>query len=70
MRPIRLIALLLVSLLMQGLEAFPAQAARRGREISIPTASSYPEGITSGPDGNLWFTEWAANKIGAIHPKS
>ena len=26
-------------------------------EFPIPTASSGPEGITAGPDGNLWFTE-------------
>jgi virginiamycin B lyase len=23
----------------------------------VPTAGSYPSGITTGPDGNLWFTE-------------
>ena len=32
----------------------------------IPTASSRPEGITSGPDGNLWFTEEGGGKIGRI----
>ncbi len=26
-------------------------------EYPTPTDNSYPEGITSGPDGNLWFTE-------------
>src|SRR2546426_868067 len=31
-------------------------------EFAIPTANSQPTGITSGPDGNLWFTE-AAGKI-------
>lgn len=25
--------------------------------------------ITSGPDGNLWFTEWGGNKIGRITPR-
>ncbi|KWT92182.1 virginiamycin B lyase family protein [Candidatus Magnetominusculus xianensis] len=29
-------------------------------------AGSYPTGITLGPDGNLWFTEMAANKIGKM----
>lgn len=37
-------------------------------EFPIPTALSGPEGITAGPDGNLWFTEAAANKIGRITP--
>src|SRR5262250_3231384 len=36
-------------------------------EYPIPTAGSYPTGITVGPDGNLWFTEsWPANKIGKV----
>ena len=25
-------------------------------------------GITAGPDGNLWFTELSANKVGKITP--
>src|SRR5260370_6407306 len=33
-------------------------------EIPVPTANSGPTGITTGPDGELWFTEFAANKIG------
>jgi virginiamycin B lyase len=35
-------------------------------EFTIPTASSSPEGIVSGPDGNLWYTEHGGNKIGRI----
>ena len=27
-----------------------------------------PHGITAGPDGNLWFTETRAGKIGMINP--
>jgi streptogramin lyase len=30
------------------------------------TPNSGPEGITAGPDGNLWFVEAAASKIGKI----
>jgi streptogramin lyase len=37
-------------------------------EFAIPTAASQPTGIAAGPDGNLWFTEKAANKIGRITP--
>jgi streptogramin lyase len=37
-------------------------------EFPIPTANSEPVGITAGPDGNVWFTELAANKIGRITP--
>jgi len=30
---------------------------------AVPTASSTPQSITVGPDGNLWFVENATNKI-------
>jgi virginiamycin B lyase len=33
-----------------------------------PAHTSLPWGITTGPDGNLWFTERAGNKIGRITP--
>lgn len=35
-------------------------------EYAIPTASSSPQYITAGPDGNLWFTEDIGNKIGKV----
>ena len=35
-------------------------------EYSVPTVSAEPEGITSGPDGALWFTEFGGGKIGRI----
>ena len=35
-------------------------------EFAIPTAGSGADSIAAGPDGNLWFTEQAANKIGRI----
>jgi streptogramin lyase len=35
-------------------------------EFPIPTISSFPTGITAGPDGNLWFTESSVGKIGRI----
>ena len=33
-------------------------------EYPIPYASSSPTGITTGPDGNLWFTDPGTNAIG------
>jgi streptogramin lyase len=35
-------------------------------EFSIPTAGSFPVGITAGPDGNLWFIEASTGNIGRI----
>jgi virginiamycin B lyase len=32
----------------------------------VPTGGSIPLGITSGPDGNLWFTENGTGKVAAI----
>src|SRR5439155_22959567 len=41
-------------------------------EFPIPTSNppsgSSPQGITAGPDGNLWFTEFDGNRIGRITP--
>jgi streptogramin lyase len=46
----------------------PGPAAGQISEFRLPTAESYPYGITRGPDGNLWFTEYVANRIGRITP--
>ena len=37
-------------------------------EFPVPTSQSQPSGIVSGPDGNLWFTEYLTNKVGRITP--
>ena len=35
-------------------------------EYTLPDHHSGPRGITAGPDGNLWFTEYDSSKIGRI----
>jgi len=56
-----------VSLVLGSLILGPgAQAVTRYREFPIPTPGSYPYVIAAGPDGNLWFTEYAGNKLGRI----
>jgi virginiamycin B lyase len=36
-------------------------------EYLVPSAASQPSGITAGPDGALWFTEYVTtSKIGRI----
>ena len=37
-------------------------------EFPIPTAKSDPRGLTSGPDGAIWFTESLASRIGRLDP--
>jgi hypothetical protein len=37
-------------------------------EFPVPTQNSDLIDITAGPDGNLWFTEALANRIGQITP--
>jgi streptogramin lyase len=37
-------------------------------DFPTPTASSGPEGIAVGPEGNLWFTESEVSRIGEINP--
>ena len=37
--------------------------------VEYPLADqSHPGGITAGPDGNVWFTERSADRIGRITP--
>jgi streptogramin lyase len=46
-----------------------APATLRGLEITefkVPSAGSFPQGITAGPDGKIWFTETASNRVGCI----
>jgi streptogramin lyase len=35
-------------------------------ELPVPQPSSGPTGVTTGPDGNIWFTEYFRNSIGVI----
>lgn len=37
-------------------------------ERTESSAGSEPLGITAGPDGNLWFTDYGTSKIGKITP--
>jgi streptogramin lyase len=46
-------------------EIAPA-AAQPFAEYAVPTAGSVPGGLITGPDGNLWFTEYIGNKIGKV----
>ena len=39
-------------------------------EHAVPTANSSPVGITTGPDGNVWFTEYAVGQIGKMNPST
>lgn len=44
----------------------PLASAVSITEFPLPSAASAPSGIAAGPDGALWFTEPAADKIGRI----
>ena len=35
-------------------------------QFPTPTQNSGPWGVVSGPDGNIWFTEALAGKIGKL----
>jgi virginiamycin B lyase len=37
-------------------------------EFVIPTPESGPRALAAGPDGNIWFSEFRANRIGRITP--
>ena len=50
------------------LEALEERQLLSITEFATPTPNSFPDVITSGPDGNLWFTENSANKIALARP--
>jgi len=50
------------------LEALEDRCLLTITEFPVPTAGSGPFGIAAVPDGNLWFTEGNADKIGMINP--
>jgi streptogramin lyase len=39
-------------------------------EYALSTAASQPIGITHGPDGAVWFAEFAANRFGRLDVKT
>src|SRR5262245_47706049 len=51
-----------------ALEALDDRILLSITEFPIPAADSNPFGIARGPDGNLWFTESLAGRIGRITP--
>jgi streptogramin lyase len=69
-RPLRIVAALVIALaaglggLVTGATAQPLVVT----DFPVLTPNSAPTGITTGPDGNLWFTQPGANKIGRITP--
>lgn len=58
--------LVLAGCLRHGIH--PAQPLGTFAEFPAPAGGSAPYGITQGPDGHLWFTEFKGNKIGRIAP--
>jgi streptogramin lyase len=55
-------------MLLLVVTASPAKAAKRFTEYPLPLQGSYAQDITTGPDGNLWFTEFNIG-IGRITPQ-
>ena len=37
-------------------------------EYPVPTAGSYPDEITLGPDSNIWFTEVLGDNVAKLVP--
>ena len=53
---------------LETLESRQLLSATSISEFPTPTVAAGPEAITSGPDGNFWFIESGADKIGTINP--
>jgi len=71
-----LILALLAALLFSHLAARPATpvstptptAPGPFRSFALPTPNAGPNDLERGPDGNFWFTEFGAGKVGRITP--
>jgi streptogramin lyase len=61
---VAVLSFMVASLLLLGPQA---RAASRYREF-FTSGITYPYGLTTGPDGNIWSTENAGNNIGRITP--
>ncbi|HTW08924.1 MAG TPA: putative Ig domain-containing protein [Acidimicrobiales bacterium] len=48
----------------------PANGTANTNIYPVPTVWGLPWGITTGPDGNLWFTEEGGDNIGEIDPST
>ncbi len=66
-KPVYVIAVLAL-LATLAVMTLPAVAVATFVEYPATTGASGPEGITGGPDGNVWFTEFAGNNVGMITP--
>jgi streptogramin lyase len=64
----RFLRMALVALALPALAAVRVAGAQTITEYRVPTPNCVPLDITAGPDGNLWFTEYAARTIGRITP--
>lgn len=36
--------------------------------FNLTTVEAFPQGITTGPDGNLWYVDYSANLVGRLTP--
>jgi virginiamycin B lyase len=57
------------ALLLAGVALAARLSAQTIDEFPIPSGNAKPQCIVPGPDGNLWFTEFGASKIGKITPE-
>jgi len=70
-RAVPIVSASLAALMVSGMWFSSAGGAPVGTvsEFSAGiTTGAHPDGIAAGPDGNLWFTEYSADRIGRITP--
>jgi virginiamycin B lyase len=61
---------LLIFVLPRVTIAVPPAVLGTITEFTVPTADSFPAGITEGPDGNLWFVENTGNNLASFNPQT
>src|SRR5580658_1712811 len=65
-----LLATAVVWLLLGAKTAEVAELKATIHEWNVPTNDAKPYATLATPDGSIWFTEEAANKIGCLNPKT
>src|SRR5580692_10918608 len=67
-RVARALAVVLLAAMFSCMVAIAVETDGRFVEFPLPHPASGPTTIAIAPDGNLWFTEGAGNRIGRMRP--
>src|ERR1051326_2578438 len=65
---LRSLGLLGLAALLLGACGSDTPPSAKITQFQLPVGGNHPRELVAGPDGNIWFTEYVANRIGRITP--